>query len=158
MLSQILTTEDDLISIVLRGHLVLEELLFSAVAAHCPNAEYLKMANLRFPQLVAMLRALEKLPAVPPWLWKALTELNGLRNSLAHRIELADLNARVERFVSTIPSGLEAEHKLPPPVTQKESVRHALLYMLGALSVVAVFQSAMEELIIETIRQNPRKT
>lgn len=68
-LAEILKSEDDLTSIVLRGHLVLEELVFTAVAAHCVNPDYLKKANLRFPQLLAMLRALEKLPSVPEWLW-----------------------------------------------------------------------------------------
>jgi hypothetical protein len=97
-LAEILAAEDDLISLVLRGHLVMEELLFSAVAAHCPNAAHLKAANLRFPQVVALLRALDKLPAVPNWLWAALSELNTLRNSLAHRIESPNLTEKIAKF------------------------------------------------------------
>jgi|SRR2546427_3075843 len=155
-LSQILKTEDDFISIVLRGHLVLEELLYSAIAAHCPASDYLRKANLRFPQLVALLRALEKLPAVPGWLWNALAELNALRNSLAHRLEPADLRARVDRFVGTIPRDSEGDKRFPPPASPKEAVTRALHYMLGAMGVVSHFQSAMEELIAQSIEAHAK--
>jgi len=152
-LSQILKTEDDLISIVLRGHLVIEELLYSAIAAHCPTPAYLSKANLRFPQLMALLRALQKLPAVSDWLWKALSELNALRNALAHRLEPADLSARVDRFVKTIPpDDPKVAGRLPPPANQKEEVSRALHYMLGAMSAVSHFQAAMEELIVESTK------
>jgi len=36
---------------------------------------------------------------------------------------------------------------MPPPANQKEAVTRALHFMLGGISVVAVFQSAFEELI-----------
>jgi hypothetical protein len=103
-----------------------------------------------------MLRALEKIPAVPDWLWAALAELNTLRNSLAHRLELDDLSDRVNRFVATVPTPSDEEKRFPPPATQKAAVNRALHYIVGGLSVVAVFQSAMEHLIAHTIKQNAK--
>ena len=38
-LHEILRTPDDVIGLVLRGHLFIEELLFAAVEAHCKDAE-----------------------------------------------------------------------------------------------------------------------
>ena len=96
-LHQILRTPDDLISLVLRGHLFIEELLFAAIEAHCQDTEHLKAARLRFPQLVALLRALEKISAAPPNYWVALSELNALRNALAHNLEPNDIESRVAR-------------------------------------------------------------
>lgn len=157
-LSEILKSEDDLISIVLRGHLVVEELLYSAVAAHCVTPDYLSKANLRFRQLMALLRALEKLPTFSDWMWRSLSELNSLRNALAHQLESVDLNARVDRFVATIPRGQEGEARVPPPANQKEAVRYALHYLLGAMSMVSYFQGTMEELVLETItKQNAQE-
>ena len=41
---EILLSDDDMIAVVLRGHLVVEELLFSAIAAHCQEPEKLRSA------------------------------------------------------------------------------------------------------------------
>jgi hypothetical protein len=41
----------ELVSRVLRGHLLIEEQLFAVCAAHCADVEQLKTARLRFPQL-----------------------------------------------------------------------------------------------------------
>ena len=155
-LAEILAAEDDLISLVLRGHLVMEELLFSAVAAHCQNAAHLKAANLRFPQVVALLRALEKLPAIPNWLWTALSELNALRNSLAHRIESPNLTEKVANFLNTVPMG-ETYAKVPKPTDQKALVKNALHYMFGSMTVAAVFQSVFEELIRQNLTDHAKQ-
>jgi hypothetical protein len=145
-LLDILRSDDDLISVVLRGHLVVEELLLSAIAAHCQEPEHLGSVQLRFPQLIALLRSLQKIPAMPERLWTALAELNVLRNSLAHNLEPHDLTARVERFVKIV-GGDSSLKELPGPPGSKEALRAALSYLLGAMGVVAVFQVAVEELI-----------
>ena len=143
---EILRTPDDLVSLVLRGHLVVEELLFAAVSAHCQETEHLKIARLRFPQLVALLRALEKISAVPSNYWTALSELNSLRNALAHNLEPQDLASRVARFVAVIAEG-STEVKLPEPHSSREALETALFLLIGGLEVVAVWQAAVEDLI-----------
>jgi hypothetical protein len=107
-LHQILRTPDDVVGLVLRGHLFIEELLFAAIEAHCQDAEHLKTARLRFPQLVALLRALEKISSVPSHYWTALSELNALRNALAHKLEPNDLASRVARFVDAVAASPDA--------------------------------------------------
>ena len=143
---EILRTPDDLVSLVLRGHLVVEELLFAAVSAHCQEPEHLKTARLRFPQLVALLRALEKDSAVPPNYWTALSELNRLRNALAHNLEPQDLVSRVARFVAVVAED-STQAKFPEPHSSREALEKALFYLIGGLEVVAVWQAAVEELI-----------
>ena len=145
-LAEILGEDSDVITLVLRGHLVIEELLFAAVSAHCQDPEHLKNARLRFPQLVSVLRALEKIPAVPDRYWNALTELNSLRNALAHNLEPKDISMRAEKFVRTLIQESELD-SLPKPLGSKEAVSTAIHYLWGGMSVVAVFQSALEELI-----------
>lgn len=144
--NQILRTPDDLVSLVLRGHLVVEELLFAAISVHCQESEHLKTARLRFPQLVALLRALEKVSAVPPSYWTALSELNSLRNALAHILEPQDLASRVAHFVAVIAEG-STQAKFPEPHSSREALEAALFYLIGGLEVVAVWQAAVEDLI-----------
>jgi hypothetical protein len=142
-----LSNNDDLIGVVLRGHLVLEELLFAAVSAHCQEPEHLKEVRLRFPQLVSLLRALEKISAVPSNYWNALLEFNTLRNQLAHRLEPKDIEACTARFVSFV--SLRSEHKFPEPHSSREALQAALHYLIGGLEVVATWHAAVEALIHE---------
>ncbi len=143
---QILRTPDELVGLVLRGHLIVEELLYAAVSAHCQEAGHLRTARLRFPQLVALLRALEKISAVPPNYWTALSELNGLRNALAHNLEPQDLASRATRFVALVAEG-STQAKFPEPYSSPEALETALFYLIGGLEVIAVWQTAVEELI-----------
>lgn len=147
-LSSLLESSNDLITIVLRGHLVVEELLFAAVGAHCQDQEQLKAARLRFPQLVSILRALEKLPALPPEYWAALSELNSLRNALAHNLEPKDLASRVLRFVASVEaSAKNTALSVPVPRDSPDALKAAFHFLVGGLGMLAVWQSAIEELI-----------
>jgi hypothetical protein len=154
-LHEILRTPDNVIGLVLRGHLFIEELLFAAVEAHCKDAEHLKMARLRFPQLVELLRALEKISSVPPHYWTALSELNALRNALAHKLEPSDLASRVARFVDAVAASPDGT-KIPRPHGSREALESALLHLIGGLEVVAVWQAALEELIRAQAAGRPR--
>ncbi len=150
-LGEILKNDDDLISLVLRGHLVAEEVLYAAVAAHCPRPEHLSSARLRFPQLVSLLQSLEKIPVMPGHLWQALRELNRLRNALTHQIEPRELKERVEAFARLVLADSSEASTLPD--TPREHLRGALLYLLGAMGMLAVFQEATEALIRHHLSQ-----
>ena len=150
-LYQILRSEDDLIAVVLRGHLVIEQLLRAAIAAHCPQPQHLSSAHLRFLQLTSLLRSLGKLP-MPEGLWDSLAKLNALRNAAAHRLEQSDLSTRVTRFVNAV-IDKESQGRLPGHPGSKEALRTALAHLLGAMGMMAMFQTALEELIRHELRQ-----
>jgi hypothetical protein len=145
-IDRLLPTSNDLVGLVLRGHLIVEELLFAACTAYCRDPAHLKMARLRFPQLVSLLRALEKIPAVPPAYWSALLELNSLRNTLAHQLEHQDLGIRTARFVIAV-GQVGLQRALPKPDTSPEALKAALHYIIGGLQAVAVWHSALETLL-----------
>ncbi len=150
-LFELLTSDDDLVTLVLRGHLVIEELLFSAIAAHCNDPEFLKKANLKFSQLIPLFRALEKLPVMNETDWGVLNELNSLRNALAHNIEPANISVRTERLVLMI-LGTEGVKILGNPLSSKESLKQALCHFFGKLSAIAVFQFTIEEMIVHQLK------
>ena len=154
----LLGSSNDLIAIVLRGHLVVEELLFEAISAHCQDREQLEAAKFRFPQLVSILRALEKIPAVPPEYWISLAELNSLRNALAHNLEPKDLTSRILRFIATVEaSATKTAFVVPEPRDSPDALKAAIHFLVGGLGVVAVWQSAIEELIRHQISK-PNQT
>jgi hypothetical protein len=136
--SAILRSDDEIIALVLRAHLIMEELLFAAVAVYCPTPKYLQDAQLRFPQLAALVRALAKQP-FDSWIWDALSELNALRNALSHNLEPQNISDRVARFVNTIKRQVNKGVKgggdlLGEPVDSKDAFRAATHYLLGAMS------------------------
>ena len=143
-LFQILESPDDVVSIVLRGHLVIEELLFTAIAAYCMDVEQLRRAKLRFPQMIAVLRAIQKLDALPEKIWHAIDDLNALRNSLAHSLEPKELTAKINRFLSR----LELPEELTSQATgERGQLRQGLHYLIGSMSVTAAFHAGLQEVI-----------
>lgn len=94
----------DLTMVVLKGHLLLETALNSALEKQCANPALLEKANLRFIQMVYLARALLPASEVPEnaakeeKFWDAMVALNQLRNRFAHNLEpkaLADLYPRL---------------------------------------------------------------
>lgn len=142
----LLPESDDLVGLVLRGHLVLEELLFVACAAFCAAPEHLKGARLRFPQLVSLLRSLEKIPSVPDNYWAALTELNSLRNLLAHQLEHNDLESRIVHFLATVDLPPDVKKSLQPEPLRKK-LQAALHFLIGGFEVAAVWHEGVETLL-----------
>jgi hypothetical protein len=141
-----LTTPNDLVGVVLRGHLVVEELLSASCGAYCKHPEHLHAARLRFPQLVLLLRALEKLPAVPSQFWDALLELNAIRNALAHRLELKNLEGKIDRFVDLV-GVYKVENPLPAPTSRREALENAIAFLVGGFEVIATFHKNVDELL-----------
>jgi hypothetical protein len=154
-LVELLFTDDGLVALVLRAHLVAEELLLTAVAAYCESPERLKEARLRFTQLIPLFRALDKVPTMKDQDWKALEELNALRNALAHKIEPQDVFARVEKIVRMmLPSKMLKG--LRHPLNSKESLKSAIEFFFGRLSEIAVLSSVFEA-ISRQMRQFDKK-
>jgi hypothetical protein len=108
--SKILDGIDNSILLILKSHLLLEELLNKAVRANCANPEYFDRANLRFSQLVNIARALLPAPSdnsfpssQTPMLWNGIDALNTLRNRCAHRLDFKnDLSPILERYPRSI--------------------------------------------------------
>ena len=97
-----LSEVDDLTLVVLKGHLLVEELLNGIIAAFCVLPEYVEEVRLGFFQKSKLVRALtgqdlEGKPTDGPW--RSLESLNSLRNQLAHHLEPKDLEQKIDRFI-----------------------------------------------------------
>ena len=83
---------DDVTLLVLKGHLLVEEVLFALAGTVFPNPQYLP--RFTFHNLACVVRAVIPLRADDPC-WEMILKLNSLRNDLAHNLESAKRYARI---------------------------------------------------------------
>lgn len=99
---RLLPTIDDPALVVLKGHLLIEELLNDIIENCCDLPQHVSEAKLSFIQKLKLARALvgknmkgENVDEP----WRSLEELNSLRNKLAHHIEPRDLDKKIDAFI-----------------------------------------------------------
>lgn len=92
-----LRKQDDLSLIILKGHLLIEELLFTLVSSAAKDPSAIKSAKLGYYELASVAKALFYESRVGP-IWGAIFELNKLRNTLVHDLEPPNLNEKLKRF------------------------------------------------------------
>jgi hypothetical protein len=72
--------------IILKGHLLIEEVLNTMLEKHVAHAQAIKDANLGFYKTMKVAEALYYKPE-RAWMWRATEKLNTLRNKMAHSLE-----------------------------------------------------------------------
>jgi hypothetical protein len=90
--------EGDPTYLVLKAHLLAEEVLYLYVERRAHRSGPISAARLSFSQLLALCRAFHPYSSEDWWAWSALQKLNSLRNTLAHNLEPKDLQERIVEF------------------------------------------------------------
>lgn len=101
---------DEVVHALLKGHLLIEEMLTRIIEQHLFHPEYLFDASLRFYQKSSIARSLclrkDKLGE-----WTLMHALNALRNTLAHKLQSEERERRVARarraYFKEAPDGRE---------------------------------------------------
>ncbi|WP_158684635.1 hypothetical protein [Pseudoalteromonas sp. T1lg48] len=91
----------DKVTVVLKGHLLVEELLTEFVGLNFSRPNKLKDARFSFHHLLCIARAISKEDSNDN-LWSSIEKLNGLRNKLAHSLEPKDLEKRINDFIAQL--------------------------------------------------------
>lgn len=93
--------------VLLKGHLLIEEQIHALIDRRLQNPQVLKEANARLEahQAIQLAQAF-----FPPGhmvdIWRAVSKLNTLRNSIAHKlVEKGSLVDRIEAWVQSAPTG-----------------------------------------------------
>ena len=124
---------EDITLIILKAHLLVEELLDEIIGAHCQNKKALSDVQISFSVKLKLAEALSGRDDMAHG-WKMGEKLNSLRNALAHSLEHPLEQRRLDSFLS-----LYYEH---PGETSKtstaEDLRSAIyllfVYILGVRS------------------------
>ncbi|HEJ1242925.1 TPA: hypothetical protein SLU54_002358 [Pseudomonas aeruginosa] len=84
------TGNPDDLTVILKGHLIVEKLMRDFCMSLLPNPDHFARAKLSFSQLVSITRALAVCPnpdVDDSWIWGAVNRLNYVRNIYAHQLE-----------------------------------------------------------------------
>lgn len=100
---------------ILKAHLLFEELLNSYLVRVLPHASALSGARLSFTQTLAIARASSVHITPDHWVWKAVADLNRLRNLLSHEAQPKDLPKKLAEYVSFVVISIGTP--MPAPVT-----------------------------------------
>lgn len=133
---KLLPPSGDVSLIVLKGHLIIEEMLFEIAATHCCDRGALQKAKLSFAQLLCVTQALIKLP-LGDCVWPAVSALNSIRNALVHNLNPRDLEKRIkslEELCKGDRSILPPDYV--PPTEIAKIAASCIAFIMGALSVV----------------------
>lgn len=87
---------------LLKAHLLFEELLRTYLARTLPHASALEGSRLTFVQLLAVAKASS--PHLKPdhWIWKAIGDLNKLRNMLSHETRPKAMAEKMDDYTKFI--------------------------------------------------------
>ncbi len=135
-----LPSESDPILVVLKGHLLAEEILENIIKSKCRKPEVLNNVEIGFFLKVKLARALvgDTHPngkIFPDSVWAMLEALNALRNELAHALEPKKLDAKIQRFLACSPPSV----KKPK---DKSQINKALyIAVIGTLSYLTCFET-----------------
>lgn len=110
---------------VLKAHLLFEELLNAYLMRVMPHASALSGARLSFGQTLAVARASSTHIAPDHWVWKAVADLNRLRNLLSHEAQPKDLPKRMAEYVSFVVSSIGTPMPAPTSHSGEEEEKRA---------------------------------
>lgn len=100
-------TQGDPTYSLLKAHLLFEELLRSYVSRMLPHPAALAGARLTFVQILAIARASSTHAKPDHWMWKAIGDLNKLRNLLSHEARPAALDEKLNDYIAYVETGLK---------------------------------------------------
>ena len=126
---------DEAALVVLKGHLLIEEMLDSIISTFVFHGEFIEKANLSFWQKVAIARSMS-LDEHQNEMWDIALKLNALRNDLAHAL---DSPARAKKTQAIVDSYFQLADDAPDFEKQKGVDDHIVLmfavgFFLGFLS------------------------
>ncbi len=122
--------------VVLRSHLLLEELLWTGVLAALPHGEHLARQRFGFGRLIPLFKALHGDGGQGRRdTWEFLARLNMLRNDLAHNVDVPKLEASIDALIALL--SISVETRIEP------SHRRAYLFTLAVAYVGGQLKSAL---------------
>lgn len=140
---------DDPILIVLKAHLLIEELLNRLVTNRLYQPDHFDSANITsFYVLQRIARSCPPEKLDVDEMWNAIGELNRVRNSLVHDLEPEDVDGEIQRMLDTWPPDA-FETEISDDRNQTGQLRSCLAHLYGAVANVVTLVEA-EDLDWET--------
>ncbi len=131
-IQRVLSPIEDVELILLKGHLIIEQLITKLLELDLVEANRLNSISPMFSKKLEMYLAINGNSIISSGLEILLKDLNSLRNKLAHKLEPPNfnrlLNDWIQRALKTKIESLENNSNVKP-------------FLIGAISVIAAFLS-----------------
>lgn len=138
---------DDLLAIVLRGHLLVEERLDTLNGHYFRFPTYYEEAKLSFHKKLLIAKA-QVIAPNPDFIFPVLFKLNELRNNLAHNLDSPKLTKKVNVFINLVEKNYSKENKEYLKISNASKERrtqYAISYIMGQLDVLDNLIEFMEK-------------
>lgn len=132
---------DDLAQIVLKGHLVIEEIMTEALQRFVLHGEFIDSAKLQFHQKLTLCRAISTSEHKNN-MWNLIAAINTVRNHLSHSLDSEKRSEKVERLNSIYVK--EFGDKFP--VDLESISRESAICMLAISGALGYLHSFLEEI------------
>ena len=139
-------TTDDFVTVVVKGHLILEQYLTRLISEYCKFNNYLEDARLTFRQKIYLARALIYLPPqMLAGLWQVFELLNKIRNDVAHNLDSHKLKAHLLQLRAHPACKAKDKHERKILETDTGLLKCMFGYCSGYLQPVSVIVAGMEK-------------
>ena len=115
----------DLMSVILKGHLLIEEQVRQIIDERVKKPDSLRDARLECYQAICIAESF--FSEEQEYIWNAFKKLNKIRNELAHKTEPVGVDDRIDDFVNSVPWGPAVEGR-------RERIEYALWKLFEAVS------------------------
>ncbi|WP_162917474.1 hypothetical protein [Dongia deserti] len=124
---------DETTLVVLKAHLLIEEMLDSIISSFVFHPKFIEAANLRFAQKISVARSMS-LDEHENEMWEIAVKLNSLRNELAHALDSPKRTAKTQAVIDLY-FRLSADARNPLQGQPEHIVlSYAAAFFLGFLS------------------------
>ena len=136
---------DDLMLVVLKGHLLLEEMLTSIVSSSLPHPDLVKDLRLTFDRKVILSKALS-------WdqhksgVWDLISAVNAVRNEMAHSVEPSRAGSRIERLRALYLRHFPQDQHLNDAELVGGAIGFSMGFLSRCISEATIFQRWIETL------------
>ncbi|MDD5427724.1 MAG: hypothetical protein PHI58_00610 [Candidatus Omnitrophica bacterium] len=122
-------------TLVLKGHLLIEEILETLIRSRCQSPSALDTFEMGFFIKSRIAQALigDRHPngiKLPDTIWSVIDSLNSLRNDLAHSLDSKRISLKVEKFILNAQFG---KSNISPKMPQSIRLRQAICGLFGYL-------------------------
>lgn len=135
-----LQTVDDVAQIVLKGHLVMEEVMTESIQTFLLHKELVEDSRLQFYQKLQLCRAMSVADQKNK-MWDLVASINSLRNHLSHSLKLEERSKRIE----ALNSNFAREFPDPLPKSLDGMSREAAVCMLAIGGAIGFLHAHLEE-------------
>ena len=117
--------------IILKGHLLSEELMNDLISSVLPHPEHIKKSRFNYAQTLSLAKAVSDDEHHDKWVWLGLKKLNEIRNLYGHNLEPKEIEIKESEFISYV-----EKHSKKAAFKNCTELTSAVLTLIAGLKVV----------------------